>query len=68
MIKLDEHILYELSPHYYPKPKKEDPLSLKPKTKKQIIEENDNNFLNRRKSKLDVYKKINFLDKHPKIF
>lgn len=51
---LDEQVLYALSPHVYPKPKEINPHSMKPKTKKEIIEENDIFHLTKRKSKLEV--------------
>jgi len=54
MLQLDEHVLYALSPHYYPKPKEVDPASLRPKSKLQIIHDNDNTALTKRKSKLEV--------------
>lgn len=54
MLQLDEHVLYALSPHHYPKPKEIDPLSLLPKSKMQIIQDNDSFAYTKRKSKLEV--------------
>jgi len=55
MLDIDEHILYALSPHYYPKPKEVDPTSLRPKSKYEIIHENDSFALAKRKNKLEVF-------------
>jgi hypothetical protein len=54
MLQLDEHVLYALSPHYYPKPKEIDPASLLPKSKMQIIQDNDSFAYTKRRTKLKV--------------
>jgi len=54
MIQFDDHLLYALSPHHYPKPKEIDPNTLKPKSKSQIIQDNDSFAYSKRKSVLEV--------------
>lgn len=51
---LDEEVLYNISPLMYPKPKTMKSTSLKPKTKQDIIEENDIFHFTKRKSQLEV--------------
>lgn len=60
MFDFDEHVLYAMSPHVYPKPREIDPEELRQKSKIEIMNLNVASSINKRKSKLNVIKIIIF--------